>query len=80
MSIIYTYSDARQNFSAVLNQALREGQVKVRRKDGQVFVITPEQRSNSPFAVEGVALGISSAEIVEFVRESRRAYETDPPV
>ncbi len=72
MSTVYTYSDARQNLATVLDQALQEGQVKVKRKDGQVFVIQPEKRVKSPLAVEGVELGITTEEIVEFVRESRR--------
>jgi hypothetical protein len=72
MSTVYTYSDARQNFATLLDQALQDGQVKVRRKDGQVFVIRPEEQTSSPLAVEGVELGITTAEIVAFVRESRR--------
>jgi hypothetical protein len=72
MSTVYTYSDARQNFASLLDQALQEGQVKVKRKDGQVFVIQPEKPTSSPLAVEGVELGITTAEIIEFVRESRR--------
>jgi PHD/YefM family antitoxin component YafN of YafNO toxin-antitoxin module len=72
MSTVYTYSTARQNFATILDQALQEGQVKVKRKDGQVFVIQPEKRVKSPFEVESVELGITTTEIVEFVRESRR--------
>ncbi len=72
MSTVYTYSDARQNFASLLEQALQEGQVKVKRKDGQVFVIQPEKQANSPLAVESVEFGITTAEIVKFVREGRR--------
>jgi PHD/YefM family antitoxin component YafN of YafNO toxin-antitoxin module len=73
MSTVYTYSSARQNFATILDQALQEGQVKIKRKDGQVFVIQPEKQLSSPFAVESIELGVTTAEIVEFVRESRRA-------
>ena len=79
MSTVYTYSDARQNFAAVLDQALEEGQVKIKRKDGQVFVIQPEKKENSPFAIEGVDLGVTTAEIVEFIRDSRRTIPLAPP-
>ena len=72
MSTVYTYADARQNLATLLEKAMQEGRVKVRRKDGQVFVIEPEQKVNSPLAVEGIDLGITTAEIVECVRESRR--------
>ena len=76
MSTVFTYSDARQNFAAVLDQALEEGQVKIKRKDGQVFIIQLEKKATSPLAVEGVNLGITTAEIVDCIRESRREYST----
>jgi hypothetical protein len=73
MSRVYTYSDARQNLATLLERAMQEGEVKVRRKDGQVFVIKPETKAASPLAVDGIDLKISTAEIVELIRESRRA-------
>lgn len=73
MSTVYTYSDARQNLATLLERAMQEGEVKVRRKDGQVFVIKPETKVASPLAVDGIDLKISTAEIVELIRESRRA-------
>jgi hypothetical protein len=75
MSNVYTYSNARQSLAFLLEQALREGEVKVRRKDGRVFVIKPEVRSDSPFAVQSMDLGVTTEEIVQFVREGRRAYD-----
>jgi hypothetical protein len=75
MTTVYTYSNARQKLAALLEQALQDGEVKVRRKDGRVFIIKPEVNANSPFSVQGVDLGVSTQEIVQFVRESRRPYE-----
>jgi hypothetical protein len=74
MSAVYTYSDARQKLASLLEQALREGEVKVRRRDGRVFVIKPDVNAASPLAVEGVDLGVTTEEIVRFVREGRRSY------
>jgi hypothetical protein len=74
MSTVYTYSNARQNFASLLDEALQEGQVKVKRKDGQVFVIKPERKGGSAFSVESVALNLTTDEIVGFVREGRRDY------
>jgi hypothetical protein len=34
MAAVYNYSKARQNLAAVLEQAAREGEVRIRRKDG----------------------------------------------
>ena len=74
--MVYTYSEARQKLAALLEQAVREGEVKIKRKDGQIFVIRPEQRAVSPLDVEGIDLDITTAEIVQFVQEGRRAYES----
>ncbi|MQA91045.1 MAG: type II toxin-antitoxin system Phd/YefM family antitoxin, partial [Gemmatimonas sp.] len=45
---VYTYTEARQSFAALLEQARREGAVRIRRRDGQTFVVTPEQTAGSP--------------------------------
>jgi uncharacterized protein (DUF362 family) len=70
---VYTYSEARQSLASLLEQAKREGAVRIRRRDGQTFVLKPETVSGSPLDVEGVDLGMTTEEIVAFVRESRRA-------
>jgi uncharacterized protein (DUF433 family) len=74
---VYTYSEARQKLAGVLEQAAREGQVRIRRKDGQSFVIRPEPRVSSPLDVVGLDLGLDADEIVGMVREGRRTdYRT----
>jgi hypothetical protein len=70
--IVYTYSRARQNLASLLEQAAREGEVRIKRKDGRIFVIRPEPRTDSPLDVESVELGITTAEIVQFIQESRK--------
>ncbi len=69
---VFTYSEARQKLAALLDRARVEGEVRIKRKDGQVFVIKPLRESGSPLDVPGVDLGLSATEIVEFVREGRR--------
>lgn len=69
---VYTYSEARQALASVLNRARREGAVRIRRRDGQTFVIRPETPTTSPLDVKGVDLGVTTDEIVAFVREARR--------
>ena len=74
---VYTYSEARQKFAALLEQAVKEGEVKIKRKDGQTFVIRPEKKAGSPLDVEGLDLGITASEIVQFIQEGRRmVYES----
>jgi prevent-host-death family protein len=41
----YTYSEARQKLSAVLDEAQRGGVVRIRRRDGQAFVLRSEHKS-----------------------------------
>ena len=73
---VYTYTEARQNLATLLDKALREGEVLIRRRDGQVFVLKPQSPPGSLLDVEGVDLNLSASEIVEFVHEGRRKYET----
>lgn len=67
----YTYSEARQNFAEVLDRARKEGQVRIRRRDGQVFLLIPESIKDSPLDVRGIDLDLSAAEIVAATREGR---------
>lgn len=69
---VYTYSEARQRLARVLEEARRSGSVRIRRKDGQMFVLRPEAPSGSPLDVKGVNLKLSREEIVAFVHASRR--------
>ena len=70
---VFTYSQARQNFSSVLNIAAREGSVQIRRKDGQIFSILPVRKPRrSPFNIKGVKTAVKTRDILEAIRESRR--------
>ena len=68
----FTYSEARQRLAALLERARRDGAVRIRRRDGQVFVVQPEVRTGSPLDVKGLNLKWSREEIVRLVRSSRR--------
>lgn len=72
---VYSYSEARQQLADVLNRARREGQVEIRRRDGQVFVVRPAAFAGSPLDVAGVEGRLSRKEIVKLVRESRRSTD-----
>jgi antitoxin Phd len=67
----YTYSKARQNFSDLLDQARKKGEIYIKRKDGSLFVLKPFTRSGSPLDVAGVDINITKEEIVEYLREVR---------
>lgn len=70
--LVYTYTEARQNFASLLDKVAQEGEVWVKRRDGQVFAIRLREPEESPLKVEGVALEMTSSEIVGFVHEGRR--------
>jgi antitoxin Phd len=68
----YTYSEARENFAAVLEEAERYGAVEIRRRDGAVFRLSPAPKStSSPLDVPGVKLRLSTDDLVAVVREER---------
>lgn len=68
---IYTDSQAKQQFTDLLAFAEHE-EVMIKRADGTVFFLSAQQRKSSPFDVEGMDTAISTQDIVEAVRESRR--------
>jgi PHD/YefM family antitoxin component YafN of YafNO toxin-antitoxin module len=68
----YTYSEARQRFATVLDKAYREGAVRIKRRDGKVFVVRPEQKTRSAMDVHGINLKIDRDEIIEFILAGRR--------
>jgi prevent-host-death family protein len=70
---VYSYSEARQQLAELLNRARREGEVEIRRRDGQVFVVRPAASAGSPLDVPGVSTDLSRDEIVGLVRQSRRS-------
>jgi len=71
MGAVFTYSEARQKFSSVLDKAAAEGEVIIQRKDGQVFIIKPVKKATSPLDVPGIDVDVTTHEIVDFIRESR---------
>jgi hypothetical protein len=66
-----TYPDTQHDLPALLEEASRVGAVRIRREDGQTFVLKPEASNRSPLDVEGIDLGISAQEIVSIIREGR---------
>ncbi len=73
--LVITYTDARRNFSNLLNRVKVDGAAIIKRADGSRFRITVEdQVQKSPF--DGIKpvlgkLNLSREEIVDIVREGR---------
>lgn len=69
---VFTYSEARQNFSKLLSMAQTE-EVEIRRKDGSVFILKSKvSKKGSPFDVPGVTANVTSKDILDAVSESRQ--------
>ncbi len=73
---IYTYSQARQNLSEVLNCAKVEP-VLVKRRSGDLFTIIPQKKKKSPFDVPGVKSDVATSDILDAIKESRSKYLVD---
>jgi hypothetical protein len=71
----YTFSEARQRLSSLLDRARKEGSVRIRRRDGQKFILQPEVQTRSPLDVPSIKTELKRDEIVEIIRSSRRQYE-----
>ncbi len=68
----YTYSEARQRLADLLDLAQREGGVRIRRRDGSVFMLARIEDHHSPLDVPSVDLALTRDEILTFIHEGRR--------
>ena len=68
---VYTYSEARQRLSSVLDKAESAGKVLIRRKDGRAYALVPERPTASPLDVPSIEADISTQEVVTLVRQER---------
>jgi len=66
----YTYSEARQKFSKVLDTA-RSEEVIIKRRGGETFTLVFKKSSKSPFDVPGIKTRATTKDIIAAVRESR---------
>lgn len=69
--LVVTYSEARQNLATVLDTSKKDGGVLIKRADGSVFKISPQESSNSPFEGIKTLFNIRSEQILSALRETR---------
>ncbi len=56
-----------------MDLARREGSVRIKRKDGQIFSISPVRKATkSPLEVKGIKTKATTKDIIAAVRESRQ--------
>jgi hypothetical protein len=69
---IYTYSEAREKLSSILEESKTE-EVVIKRRRGDMYAIVPQSARprRSPFDVPGLSKSITRQEILEAISESR---------
>ena len=67
---VYTFSQARQNLSQVLNRAKSE-EVIIRWRGGDAFSVAPKIQKGSPFDVRGIRTIAKTADILKAIQEVR---------
>ena len=67
---IYTYSEARQKLSKVLDIA-RSEEVIIKRRGGETFTLVFKKSPKSPFDVPGIKTRATTKDIIDAVGESR---------
>lgn len=67
---VFTYSQARQAFSTVLDTARKE-EVLIKRRGGDTFSLTYKKTPKSPFDVRGIKTAATTQDILDAVRDSR---------
>jgi hypothetical protein len=70
---VYTYSEARQKLSMILDMA-RSEEIIIKRRGGETFKLMFNQQNRSPFDVPGVKTKATTQEILDAVKESRAGY------
>jgi hypothetical protein len=68
---VYTYSEARQKLSSLLDEADVSGKVLIRRRDGRMFSLSPERSEKSPLDVPSITAQVTTEELVSLVRNGR---------
>jgi hypothetical protein len=68
---VYTYSEARQRLSRLLDEARTTGETRIKRQDGSEFTIKPVSTPGSPFDVKGVKTKATTKDILSAIRDSR---------
>jgi len=67
---VFTYSEARQRLSEVLNIARTE-EVVIKRRGGESFSITFKKSRKSPFDVPGINTRATTKDILDAIKDSR---------
>ncbi len=68
---VYTYSEARQRLSEVLDIARGGEEVVIKRRGGETFSVKVKTSPKSPFDIPGIETNVTTADILDAIKESR---------
>ena len=67
---VFTYSEARQRLSKLLDMARTE-EVIIKRRSGETYSIVFKKKQKSPFDIPGIRTKATTTDILDAIRESR---------
>ena len=69
---VYTYSEAREKLSSILEESKTE-EVVIKRRKGDMYAIVPQatRPRRSPFDIPGLNKNVTRQEILEAISDSR---------
>ena len=69
---VYNYSEARQNFAAIFNTALKEDVIITRKDGNKIKLVTIHEQKQSPLEiVKGIKTKVTMGDILDAIREGR---------
>lgn len=71
---VYTYTKTRERLAEILDLAALGEEIRIKRKEGQMFRILLVVDSKSPLDVKPVLSHITREEIVSSIHEGRREF------
>lgn len=71
MTATYSYEKAKKSFDLIFKQATLDGKVTIR-KDNELYILMPASKNVSPLDIEGVDMGLTAKDIIQFIHESRK--------
>jgi len=73
--LVVTYSEARKTFASILDKAKADGAVIIKRADGSMFRLSPEQKYASPFEGITTDVHLKPEELHNALEDSRQFSE-----
>ena len=71
---VYSYSEGRKKFSHLFVEAMKEGIIHIKNRDGLLFALIPEK--GSPLDIPSIDVNLSKKEIIDLIHEGHERQVT----